>query len=308
MKSNCPNFDKYLEDVSGGDHLLIKRIWEVIGSCLTQDTNIKSIFLFQGITNSGKSVLANLLKALFPVDVQVELDVHSMSEQYAMAECEGKVLCMSSDMAPEALNTISVGNLKKLSGRDTISSAVKYKSRANFQFTGKVVMVTNHPLLLKEDDQAFWDRLVVIPFRYQVPVENRIYNLEDALKQEMSAIAAKALGAYFDLRRNNYQFSGEYEVNSSDMYSDSCFNADPTTMIFIYLRQHYEAWSDGVVVLEEACNDFNLLTGMAISTQAFSPIFRRHAAELFGAEKFRSREGGYQNARSAVKGIKRKFI
>ena len=66
INASCPNFDKYLSDVSGGDYLLIKRIWEVIGSCLTQDTNIKSIFLFQGITNSGKSVLANLLKALFP--------------------------------------------------------------------------------------------------------------------------------------------------------------------------------------------------------------------------------------------------
>ena len=169
-------------------------------------------------------------------------------------------------------------------------------------------MVTNHPLLLKEDDQAFWDRLVVIPFRFQVPIENRIYNLEDALKQELSAIAAKALGAYFELRRNKYQFSGEYEVNSLDMYPDFCVNADPTTMIFLYLRQHYEAWPDGIVILEEACTDFNLLNSTKICTQAFSPIFRRHAAELFGAVKFRTREGGYENARSAVKGIKRKFI
>lgn len=305
---SCPNFDNYLEDVTGGDHLLMKRMWQFVGCCLTQDTNIKSIFLIQGITNSGKSVFVNLLKSFLPDDVKVELDVHSMSEQYAMAECEGKVLCVSSDMAPEALNTISVGNLKKLSGRDTISSAVKYKSRANFQFTGKVVMVTNHPLLLKEDDQAFWERIVVIPFRYQIPVENRIYNLEDALKQELSAIAAKALGAYFELRKNNYQFSGEYEVNSADMYPDFCTNADPTTMIFLYLRQHYDAWPDGIVVLEEACADFNLLNGTSISTQVFSAIFRRYAEELFSAEKIRTREGGYKNARSAVKGIKRKFI
>lgn len=308
VKSSCPNFDKYLEDVSGGDPLLIRRIWEFIGSCLTQDMNIKSIFVLQGVTNSGKSVFVNLLKSFFPEDVRIELGVHCMSEQFAMVNCMGKVLCMSSDMEEDVLNTTSVGNLKKLSGRDTISSAVKYKSRVNFQFTGKVVMVTNHPLLLKKYDQAFWERIVVIPFRYTVPVENRIYNLEDALKHEMSAIAAKALGAYFELRKNNYQFSGEYEINSLDMYPDSCSSADPTTMIFLYLRQHYEAWADGVVVLEEACNDFNLLNSTKISTQAFSSIFRRHAADLFGAEKIRTREGGYPNARSAVKGIKRKFI
>lgn len=307
-QASCPNFDNYLEDVAGGDNLLIKRMWQFIGCCLTQDINIKSIFLIQGITNSGKSVFINLLKSFLPEDAKIELDVHSMSEQYAMADCEGKVLCVSSDMEPKVLNTTSVGILKKLSGRDTISSAVKYKSRSNYQFTGKVVMVTNHPLLLKEDDQAFWDRIVAIPFHYQVPVEKRIYNLEDALKQELSAIAAKALGAYFELRKNNYQFSGEYEVNSSDMYPDSYANADPTTMIFLYLRQRYEAWPDGIVVIEEACNDFNMLNSTAISTQVFSSIFRRLAVELFGAEKIRTREGGYENARSAVKGIKRKFI
>lgn len=307
-RAECPAFDKYLEDVTGGDPLLIRRIWQFLGCCLTQDMNIKAIFVLQGISNSGKSVFVNLLKSFFPEDVKIELDVHSMSEQYAMVDCKGKVLCMSSDMESEVLNTTSVANLKKLSGRDTISSAVKYKSRSNFQFTGKVVMVTNHPLLLKQDDQAFWERIIVIPFRYQIPVEKRIYNLEATLMNEVSAIAAKALGAYFELRRNNYQFSGEYAINSLDMYPDSCSSADPTTMIFLYLQRHYEAWADGIVVLEEACNDFNMLNSTAISTQVFSSIFRRHAAELFGAVKFRTREGGYENARSAVKGIKRKFI
>lgn len=304
----CPAFDKYLEDVTGGDPLLIRRIWQFIGCCLTQDMNIKAIFVLQGISNSGKSVFANLLKSFFPKHVKTELDVHSMSEQYAMDECNGKVLCMSSDMEPEVLNTTSVGNLKKLSGRDTISSAVKYKRRSNFQFTGKVVMVTNHPLLLKQDDQAFWERIVVIPFRYQIPVENRIYNLEATLMNEMSAIAAKALEAYFELRKNNYRFSGEYEINSLDMYPDSCVSADPSTMIFLYLQRHYEVWGDGIVVLEVACNDFNLLHGTSISTQQFSSIFRKYAAEMYGAEKIRTRQGGYENARSAIKGIKRKFI
>ena len=70
--------------MTGGDPLLIRRIWQFLGCCLTQDMNIKAIFVLQGISNSGKSVLVNLLKSFFPEDVKIELDVHSMSEQYVI--------------------------------------------------------------------------------------------------------------------------------------------------------------------------------------------------------------------------------
>lgn len=304
----CPTFDKYLEDVSGGDGTLIMRIWQFIGYCLTQDTNAKAIFVLQGITSSGKSVLVNVLKAFFPKEVVTALDAHDMGEKYAIGECEGKMLCISSDMSADALGGKAVSNLKKLTGRDTVSSAVKYKNRKDFIFTGKIIMVTNNPLLLKQDDQAFWERIVTIPFRYQIPKENRISNLEDQLAYEMSAIAAKALDAYFELRTNGYQFAGSYEINSPDMYSRSNIPADPATMIYMYLQQHYEPWGEGIVILEEACKDFNLLSGLSISTQRFSAIFRQQAMEMYDVVKIRTREGGYQNARSAIKGIKRKFI
>lgn len=305
----CPFFEKYLQDVSGGDSLLIARIWEFLGYILTQDVNAKAIFLLQGITNSGKSVLTNLISAFFPRAVRTALDAHNMGEKFEIGECEDKAICICSDMPAEALSDKAVSNMKKLSGRDTISSAVKYKSRKEFSFTGKIIMVTNHPLLLKHDDQAFWERIVVIPFRYQIPREQQIDNLEYKIMAEMPAIASRAILAYFNLRNNHYRFSGDFEVNEADMYSDSNRLAgDIVTMIFTYLQRFYEPWPDRVVILEDACNDFNSLNGTVISTQVFSQIFRKHAADLFGAEKTRTREGGYQNARSAVKGIKRKFI
>ena len=305
----CPFFEKYLQDVSGGDVLLIARIWEFLGYILTQDVNAKAIFLLQGVRNSGKSALTNLIEAFFPKAVRSALDAHDMGEKFEVGECEDKLVCICSDMPAEALSDKAVSNMKKLSGRDTISSAVKYKSRKEFSFTGKIIMVTNHPLLLKHDDQAFWERIVAIPFRYQIPRELQIHNLEEKLMAEMPAIASRAILAYFNLRNNHYRFSGDFEVNEVDMYSDSNrLDGDPATMVYMYLQRFYEPWPDRVVILEDACNEFNSLNGTSISKQVFSQIFRKQAADLFGAEKMRSREGGYQNARSAVKGIKRKFI
>lgn len=104
-------------------------------------------------------------------------------------------------------------------------------------------MVTNHPLLLKHDDQAFWERIVVIPFRYQIPREQQIDNLEYKLMAEMPAIASRAIMAYYNLRNNHYCFSGDFEVNETGMYSDSNrLAADPVTMIFMYLQRFYEPY------------------------------------------------------------------
>ena len=90
------------------------------------------------------------------------MDAHDMGERFAIGECEGKLLCVSSDMPAEALGGKAVSNLKKLSGRDTVSSAVKHdQKRKEFLFTGKIIMVTNNPLLLKQEDAAFRERIVM---------------------------------------------------------------------------------------------------------------------------------------------------
>jgi len=64
-REDCPVFDKFLHDISGGDPVLEMRIWEVMGYCLTPDLNAKKFFIFQGAHDSGKSLLCNLLSDFF---------------------------------------------------------------------------------------------------------------------------------------------------------------------------------------------------------------------------------------------------
>lgn len=305
----CPAFDSFLQDISCGDPLLIARIWEVIGLCLTQDVSAKAIFVFQGIPNSGKSVLANILKCFFPKELQTALDAHDMGERFAIGECEGKLLCVSSDMPAEALGGKAVSNLKKLSGRDTVSSAVKHdQKRKEFLFTGKIIMVTNNPLLLKQEDAAFRERIVTIPFKHEIPREKRIDGLESRLISEMPAIAAKALNAYFRLRSNCYRFSGDFCINSQELYPQEGIGADPMTAIYLYLMKYYTVCQGSTVIVEEARSDFNRIYGLSMTTQVFSAMFCKQAEKMFGAVKVRTRDGGFENARSAVSGIKRRLV
>lgn len=300
----CPVFEQYLRDVTGEDPQLMDRIWEFIGCCLTK-VDIKRIFVVQGRTNGGKSVLINILKHLFPGCVQSYLNAHDLGKEFSMIEYKGKQLCVCSDMKSGYLDETAVSNLKKASGRDTMNTNVKYGSYTEFEFKGKIVLVTNHPILTKQYDEAFWARLVAIPFFYSISAEKEDRNLEQKVRAELPAIAYKAVQAFYRLHGNNYRFSGEFPVNSPQLYDDVVPAADPATLVYLFLQKYFESGTDAdIIAIEEACKAFNELYHVAITPIQFSAFFCAQAAQMYGAEKVRSRVGGYKNARSCLKNIR----
>ena len=174
-----------------------------------------------------------------------------------------------------------------------------------FKFIGHIAMVTNHPLMLKMSDYAFWTRLVSIPFFIEIPEENRDPGLEKKLLAELPGIAYKAMNAFFNLRRKNYRFAGEYPVNSPQLFSDSVPVADPATLVFLFLQKYFECGTDeDLVVVEEAADMFNRTYGLGMSPIQFSAAFCQQAVQMYHVEKVRSRAGGYKNARSCLKGLR----
>ena len=136
---NTPVFDNFLYQITGGDAVLITRIWMMIGYILTPDTKAKSIFLLQGVGNSGKSLLVKLLQRLLSEDAFFPFDVDMLSSTFGLGDLFGKVLCVCQDMPNRELNSKSVAVLKELSGDDTVSSAVKYEGPIVFDNKGNPI-------------------------------------------------------------------------------------------------------------------------------------------------------------------------
>ena len=304
----CPAFDKFLYDITGGDELLIKRIWEFVGYCLTQDTNAKVYFVLQGVPDSGKSLLCNLVMGFFPEDKVSSLNVHSLKEHFALDNLESVALCVSPDLPASALDPKSASSIKQLTGNDRVSAPVKYKRNTQFRFEGKLILATNYPLLTQEPDDAFMQRAVVIPFFHSIPKEKQDGSLLDRLKAEKAAIASKALEAYIRLRKNHYKFSGDYAINSSLMFPDDLFgSSDITPFVYNFLKNFYEKDPNGMVAISSAYELFSQWVPNQFTEKMFSSAFQRFSEELYGAEHTRSYHNGeFRNARSSMKGIRLK--
>ena len=152
-------------------------------------------------------------------------------------------------------------------------------------------------------DNAFQERIVAVPFLYSVAPDKRV-DLLPYLRQERSAIAKKALAAYFELRKRNYRFSGFYRLNQAEvLYEECCPDNTPTTQIYRFAQQHFIADPNGFTFMDDAYSLYSSIFG-SLHINTFSLAFSSAAEALYGAVKVRKRKVNMPNAISCLQGIR----
>lgn len=205
----CPVFDNFLNVITGCNQELIARIWKMMGYLLTSDTKAKKFFILQGVGNSGKSVLGNLISSLINKESVCNSSIFQFEGQFATSLLQQKRLNISMDLPNKRMNAQAMGIVKMITGQDSIMVEEKYKAATSYKGNCKLVFGSNHPLNFDTSDEAFASRIVLIPFGNAVPKQAQDPNLLQKLESEKSAIVVRALHAYCGLVANGYQFAGE---------------------------------------------------------------------------------------------------
>lgn len=285
--TDCPIFKKFLQDISCGNSVLIQRIWECLGYLLVPDQSGKRFVLFQGVSNSGKSVLGAFVRNCFVGNVTTTLEINELRGQFTLADLAGKKFCADMDLPAEPLNPKALGKLKKLTGGDSISSDVKFSDRLNFICTAKLLFGSNHALILKKADPAFLNRLVVVPFSRSFNGREQDLELPRKLACERSAIIVRSLRAYQNLKENSFQFSGDFRVNQVL----GCDLPDSVeAAVFDFLANRCELVADAWTSTETLYSDFVLNYGILCEKQHFSGLFMQAIASTSSpVEKKRNR-------------------
>lgn len=313
----CPNFIRFLNQIAGGDGVLIQRIWEMIGYCLTPDNAGKAVFVLQGVPNSGKSLLTSFLTKLFPENHVTSMDIHEFERNFAASELINKYICIFPDMPSKVLGSTPISKLKQFSGNDRVSADVKYKSRAKFTSQAKLICATNHPFRISERDEALEERLVAIPFNYSIPKEEQDPNLIWKLWNERDAIVSIALSYYRQLVVNHYRFVGNYPLNSVVSRIVSENPVDTQADIEAFLEENYCYYTDVCIPGNEAEDERNnrnrsfvddmhrlfINTYYDISKNTFSSICARFFTGNPYVVKSKHRRNSTENAISCFNGL-----
>jgi putative DNA primase/helicase len=203
--ATCPKWEGFLDQVFAGDRKLIDFVWRAIGYSLTGITSEHVPFILYGGGDNGKSVLLEVLAALFadyakqcPTETFMLKDKGS-SIPNDLARLRGVRLAVA--IETEAGRRLAESLVKKATGGDRIPARFLNHEWFEFSPTFKVWLGTNHKPRISGTDRGTWRRIRLVPFGVTFkdadeaqpgePIKDK--NLVESLKTEMTGILAWAV-------------------------------------------------------------------------------------------------------------------
>ncbi|MEY8232277.1 phage/plasmid primase, P4 family [Oscillospiraceae bacterium 50-16] len=202
----CKHFRKFLRDITHEDDILQERLWQFLGYMLMQTNEAKAFFVMGEAPDSGKSLLGNFIESLFDERYVSNIALNDFNRNFALAPIAGSAINVSLDLPATQLKPSAVSQLKMLTGGDAFNINQKYVPEFRYRNRAKLLFATNFPIELLDHDDAFWRRMVYLPFDYSVPEAKRNPNLLEVLQEEKDAIVSEALRHAKTLVENGFRF------------------------------------------------------------------------------------------------------
>ncbi len=202
---------------------------KLAGYALTPHQRAKTICFLTGDTDTGKTTFIEWLRGLVGPDAYATTTPQTLSQnKFASSDLEGKLLNAPDEMKDLSLK--SVESLKSFSGGGNYYR-VEHKNRDSYQarLTATLVFACNSlPTITGRVDEAFYKRLLVIPFDHTVkePDQDPTLRNEWPYNPEiMEAFLAMAVQGLAALRNDSWQFirpaASESAVRDHREFGDS---------------------------------------------------------------------------------------
>lgn len=250
-KREAPYFEEIINHATGYDQEVLELLYQVLGYIYSQGNMAKKFFVFGTAPDSGKSIIGEFIGKTLGGDNVSCIPLNDFGTRFKLGTINRRVLNYNMDLPAVEIDKNSVQQLKELTGDSRIECEEKYMQGKTVKHHCKFLFATNHPIKLKYDDEAFYRRMILIPFINSVAERDKDYDLLKKLWRERDAIATKAALAYSRLLENNFVFqkseladkmANEWrEVDDADLlksfFNERCKLVDgesfiPTDVIF----------------------------------------------------------------------------
>ncbi len=300
--AECKHFDRLIRKVTGGNKKLMERMWMCLGYIFMQTMEGKVFFVMGEAPDSGKSLLGNFIESLFNERYVSNIALNDFNKEFSLAPIVGSAVNISLDLPASTLNASAVSKLKMLTGNDTININKKYVSEIRYKNRAKFLFATNKSIKLSQRDDAFWNRLVYIPFDNSIPKEKQKRDLMEKFKQEKNAIVSKALMYAKKLIDNDFQFPTTSKIQQR--MSEWRGEEDKTINSFLQECCEMDASFKGELVGSLYSTYCEYCEENCFSIQK-RIVFKRFLQEQVGLEHTKMRDGCV-NPQSAFRGIQLK--
>lgn len=205
--AKCDIFIEFINEITMGDSELIKVIQEIVGYCLTSETKAEKAFYFYGTGSNGKSVLANIIKALVGSQNVTSITLEKLGQPFGLQSIIGKTVNIAAENELKG-SSVNTENLKSLISGDAMTINIKYQAPIEYTPMCKLIFLVNSLPNTADATHGYFRKVMIVPFNRKFVEEERDVDLFDKLKaNELPGILNWALEGLVRLRENNYKFS-----------------------------------------------------------------------------------------------------
>ncbi len=215
----CPRWKKFLDEVLP-DREIQAALQSWFGYCLIPTQQYEKILVLHGEGANGKSVIMRMLKHMVGAANCSAVDLELLAENHALQPMEGKLVNFAAEWSH--LKPSGAAILKKISGGDPATVNPKGTKAYMANIVARFVVSTNDPPTITDRSDAFWRRLLMIPFDIQIEEDKQIPidALTASLCEELPGIFLWALCGLYTLEANRGFVEAEAMLAAKDTHRE----------------------------------------------------------------------------------------
>ena len=200
-KSECPNFEAFVNDIFEGEQDLIGYVQRAIGYGLTGSTAEQCLFILIGDGANGKSTFVNVISKLLG-DYSKAAASQTLVAKGSTSVGDDLVDLVGARFIPvsetEEGEALAEAKIKQMTGGDVLKARPLYGKYIQFSIIGKIFLATNSLPQINNTDHGIWRRIQAIPFNRTFTAEEQDKDLGSKLTKELSGILNWAIQGCLD--------------------------------------------------------------------------------------------------------------
>lgn len=198
----CPLWIKSIGEILEDSVDKIELMQEFFGYCTIPDVKQKKAMLFIGESDSGKSTLLNILRAMLGKDNCSAIPLKYLSNPQYTPRMVNKLVNIDPDVAKDALNY--EGDFKIITSGEPVNCNQKFIESFDFIPYCRIVLAANDFPNITDYSSAFYTRLLLIPCDRVFNEQEKDRELFDKLEPELPGILNWALEGLKRLNARGY--------------------------------------------------------------------------------------------------------
>jgi putative DNA primase/helicase len=198
--ATCPAIDKFVHESMMEFAPLF---YEILAYCLIPAYRFKKFFIFLGEANTGKTTAIDVMYRFIGQKNTSELTLQTLADnRFALANLYGKLANICDDLPKVELK--DVGRIKELTGNSPVHAEIKFIQKGiSYVNRAKLIFTCNKIPPTQGSDEAFYSRLLIVPFRFKPLQQDNDLIAKLTSESEMSGLLNKVLKARKTMFKNN---------------------------------------------------------------------------------------------------------